>query len=118
MTREYDTGNVFAKILRGEIPCKKVFEDDAVLSFYDISPKAELHVLVIPKGEYVDFADFTAKAGAAVVDGFMKKVAEIAGILNVVDKGYRLVMNVGKGAGQEVPHFHVHILSGHPLPGF
>ena len=109
----YDPNNIFARILRGEIPNKTVYEDDAVLAFHDIQPRRPVHVLVIPKGEYVSFDDFTAKAGAAVVGRFFEKIGEIArDHLGLVEGGYRLIANTGLNGGQEVPHFHVHIIGG------
>lgn len=106
----YDKSNVFAKIIRGEIPSNKVFEDDNVLAFHDISKAAPVHVLVIPKGEYVNFSDFVGKAGAERVDDFFKKVAQVASSLGLDASGYRLISNIGSDASQSVPHFHVHIL--------
>lgn len=111
----YDKQNVFAKIIRGEIPAKKIYEDEAVLAFHDISQAAPVHVLVIPKGEFVSLADFSEKAGAAAVGEFFQKVAEIAKDLGLVDKGYRILTNHGLEASQSVFHFHVHILAGRPL---
>lgn len=113
----YDTNNIFAKIIRGEIPNKTVYEDDAVLAFHDIAPAAPVHVIVIPKGEYLSFDDFAQKAGMAVVAGFFAKVQNIAKELGVSDSGYRLLTNHGRDASQSVPHFHVHILGGKPLGG-
>ena len=107
----YDNENVFAKILRGEIPTSKIYEDDYVISFRDIHPKAPTHVLVVPKRAYVDFNDLIQKADATEKDGIFNAVYKIACQLNVVESGYRLLMNVGSGAGQEVPHLHIHILS-------
>jgi diadenosine tetraphosphate (Ap4A) HIT family hydrolase len=111
----YDDSNVFAKILRGEIPCKKVYEDDYALAFHDISPATPTHVLVIPKGAYVSMADFGANAPAEMVAGFFRAVAKTAEILDVVESGYRILANHGQDANQEVPHFHVHIFAGGPL---
>lgn len=108
----YDDNNVFAKILRGEIPCKKVHEDAFALAFHDIHPARPVHVLVIPKGKYVDFTDFTARASAAEQAGFYAAVAAAAKVADIVDAGYRLIANTGANGGQEVPHFHVHILGG------
>lgn len=113
----YDTNNIFAKIIRGEIPSKKAYEDDAVLAFYDVAPAAPVHVLVVPKGEYVSFDDFTAKAPADVVSGFFKSVQKIAASLGLPAGGYRLITNHGADASQSVPHFHVHIIGGRPLGG-
>ncbi|MBM3506650.1 MAG: HIT domain-containing protein [Alphaproteobacteria bacterium] len=108
----YDDNNVFAKILRGEIPSKKVHESEHALAFHDIRPAKPVHVLVIPKGKYVDFTDFTARASAAEQTGFYKAVAAAAKAAGVVDAGYRLIANTGMNGGQEVPHFHIHILGG------
>lgn len=111
----YDPDNIFAKILRGEIPCKKVHEDDHTLAFHDIAPKAPVHVLVIPKGEYVSHDDFSAKATDAEIAAFVRTVGRIARDLGLAEQGYRLIANTGAGGGQEVPHYHVHILGGGPL---
>jgi diadenosine tetraphosphate (Ap4A) HIT family hydrolase len=113
----YDTNNIFAKILRGEIPNNTVYEDEAVLAFHDISPAAPVHVIVIPKGEYQSFNDFAVNAGMGIVAGFFAKVQHIANELGVADSGYRLITNHGADASQTVPHFHVHILAGAPLGG-
>ena len=108
-TIPYDKNNVFAKILRDEIPSKKVFENDDLLCFYDANPVAKVHVLVIPKGEYVNYSDFVSKAPADVVARFFKTIPEIAEKLGV--KEYRLVSNCGKSAGQIVFHFHMHLIA-------
>jgi diadenosine tetraphosphate (Ap4A) HIT family hydrolase len=108
----YDKNNIFARILRGEIPCSKVFENDDVLAFHDIHPQAPVHVLVIPKGEYVTFGDFVAAAPATTVAAFFQAVGTLASTLGVIDSGYRIVSNNGTGGGQEVPHFHVHLKGG------
>ena len=105
----YDKNNVFAKILRGEIPSKKVFENDDLLCFYDANPVAKTHVLIIPKGEYIDYNDFIKSANAEMVARFFKTIPEIAEKLGV--KEYRLVSNCGKSAGQIVFHFHVHLIA-------
>ena len=107
----YDSQNVFAKILRGEIPCQKVFEDSDVLAFQDINPKKPIHVLVIPKGSYRDYPDFCLQAPPEQVAQFFARVAEIAQSLQLMG-GYRLIANIGSHGGQEVPHFHIHILGG------
>jgi len=112
---EYDDSNVFARILRGEIPAKKVHEDAHALAFHDINPQAPVHVLVIPKGKYVSFADFTAKAGAEEVAGFWKAVGHVAASLGLDAPGYRILSNIGADGGQEVPHFHVHVFGGRKL---
>jgi len=111
----YDTNNIFARILRGEIPCQKVFESDHALAFYDINPQAPIHVLVIPKGPYVSMADFSSQASDAEVAGFFKAVGEVAEQLGIVAKGYRILANHGADANQEVAHFHMHIFAGCPL---
>jgi len=112
----YDTTNIFARILRGEIPCKKVYEDDAVLAFEDIQPAAPIHVLVIPKGQFVSFHDF-AISGEANLASFFASVRKVAEQLGVAEGGYRLITNHGADASQSVPHFHVHILAGRALGG-
>ena len=113
----YDPDNVFAKILRGEIPCNKVYEDDHALAFHDIAPQAPVHVLVIPKGAYVSLDDFSADASAGEIGGFFAAVGTVARELGVVESGYRFLANNGPDANQEVPHFHVHIFAGRPLGG-
>lgn len=112
----YDNNNIFAKIIRGEIPCNEVYSDDEVLAFHDASPAAPVHVLVVPKGEYTSFDDFAAKADTKKIGSFFEKVREIASKLDCAD-GYRLITNNGKNASQTVEHFHVHILGGKPLGG-
>ena len=111
----YDDANIFARILRREIPCKKVYEDDWVLAFHDINPQAPTHVLVIPKGKYCSFADFSAVASEAEIAGFTRAVGRIANNLGLEAAGYRLLANMGADSGQEVPHFHVHLFAGRPL---
>lgn len=106
----YNNGNIFAKIIRKELPARIIFENDSLLAFHDINPKVKTHVLVVPKGEYVDFADFTQNASAADIAAFFQTVGHIAAdILNL--RHYKLLTNNGSGSGQEVFHFHVHILS-------
>jgi histidine triad (HIT) family protein len=112
---DYDDGNIFAKILRGEIPCKKVFEDAFALAFHDINPQAPVHVLVIPKGKYISLADFTAKASDGEIAGFFRAVGTVARMLGLEAPGYRVLANMGEHSHQEVPHFHVHIFGGRPL---
>jgi diadenosine tetraphosphate (Ap4A) HIT family hydrolase len=112
---EYDDQNVFAKILRGEIPSKKVFEDEHAFAFHDIAPQAPVHVLVIPKGRYVSLVDFSARAAEAEIAGFWRAVGRVAHDLELEAPGYRVLANIGEHAGQEVPHFHVHIFAGRPL---
>ena len=114
-TRPYDEQNIFAKILRGEIPCSKVYENEHALAFHDINPLAPTHVLVIPKGAYVSWDDFSARAGEAEITGLIRAVGTVARDLGLVEPGYRLLANVGGDAGQEVPHFHVHLFGGRPL---
>jgi diadenosine tetraphosphate (Ap4A) HIT family hydrolase len=111
----YDPNNIFAKILRGEIPCKKVYENEHALAFPDISPKAPTHILVIPKGAYVTHNDFAQRASDAEIAGFERAVGEVARIASVEKTGYRLISNCGANAHQEVPHYHVHILGGRAL---
>jgi diadenosine tetraphosphate (Ap4A) HIT family hydrolase len=111
----YDDANIFARILRGEIPNRTVYEDDFVLAFHDIAPQAPTHVLVIPKAKYVSFADFSAKASDAEIAGFTRAVGRIAKSLGLEEPGYRVIANMGEHSGQEVPHFHIHIVGGRPL---
>ncbi|HET6466902.1 MAG TPA: histidine triad nucleotide-binding protein [Geminicoccaceae bacterium] len=111
----YDPNNVFARILRGEIPCDKVYEDEWALAFRDIQPQAPVHVLVIPKGPWVSLADFGGGATDAELAGFFRAVATVAERVGVVEGGYRMITNHGADAHQEVPHFHVHILAGRKL---
>jgi histidine triad (HIT) family protein len=113
----YDRNNVFARILRGEIPCKKVFEDEHVVAFHDISPQTPTHVLVIPKGEYVSFDDFSEKASPAEIVALVRALGQIAREQGVVQSGYRVLANSGPAAHQEVPHFHVHLFGGRDLGG-
>ncbi len=108
----YDKNNVFAKIIRGEIPSKKVFEDEDTLAFHDISAAAPTHVLVIPKGEHKNFIEFTTRENPQKVADFFRKVSEIATMLEADKSGFRLISNIGSDAHQTVPHFHVHILAG------
>jgi len=111
----YDPNNIFAKILRGEIPCAKVYEDEHVLAFNDIRPQTATHVLVIPKGAYVSFDDFSSAASAAEIAALVRAAGKIARDLGVAESGYRLLANTGQDALQEVPHFHLHIFAGQPL---
>ena len=108
----YDDANIFARILRGEIPSKKVHEDEHALAFHDINPQAPVHVLVIPKGRYVSLADFSAHGSEAEIAGFWRAVAKVAKDLGLEAGGYRVLTNMGEDGGQEVPHFHVHIFGG------
>lgn len=111
----YDPNNIFAKLLRGEIPCKKVYENAHALAFHDIRPQAKVHVLVIPKGAYVSMTDFAGKASAAEIEGFVRAIGETAKIAGVTADGYRVLANAGANAHQEVPHLHVHIFGGQGL---
>lgn len=108
----YDTNNIFAKILRGEIPCDKVYEDDYALAFYDITPHTPIHILVIPKGAYTDIVDFGANATPEEISGFYRAAAHIARDVGITDKGFRAIANMGANSGQEVPHYHLHLLGG------
>jgi diadenosine tetraphosphate (Ap4A) HIT family hydrolase len=114
-TQPYDDSNVFAKILRGELPCKTVYEDEHALAFHDINPLAPVHILVIPKGAYVSWDDFSERASDAEIAGFVRAVGHVAREAGMVAQGYRLLANTGKRAGQEVAHLHVHIFGGEPL---
>jgi histidine triad (HIT) family protein len=115
MAHIYDRDNVFARILRGEIPSKKVYEDEHVLAFYDIHPLAKLHVLVIPKGAYVSMADFSARASDAEIAGLIRAVGKVARDLGLEESGYRILANHGPNSHQEVPHLHIHIFGGQRL---
>jgi histidine triad (HIT) family protein len=114
-TRPYDDSNIFARILRGEIPSSRVYEDDHALAFHDINPQAPTHILVIPKGRYVSWDDFSARASDAEIAGFVRAVGTVARAAGLVEPGYRLLANIGLDAHQEVPHLHVHIFAGQPL---
>ena len=114
-TQPYDESNVFAKILRGELPAKKVYEDEWALAFHDVNPLAPVHILVIPKGPYVSWDDFAAKASDQELAGVVRAVGKVSRDQQLVVQGYRLLANIGKRAGQEVPHLHVHIFGGQPL---
>ena len=114
-TEPYDDQNVFAKILRGEIPAKAVYEDDYAFAFNDINPQAPTHILVIPKGAYVSWDDFSARASEAEIAGFVRAVGHVARNAGLVEPGYRLLANTGHDAHQEVPHLHVHLFAGKPL---
>ena len=114
----YDDDNIFAKILRGEIPCKKIYEDEYVLSFYDINPQKKIHVLVIPKGKYIDLDDFSQKASKEEIVGLIKGINIVAKKLKIsVDtgKGYRALANISEDGGQEVPHLHFHLFGGEKI---
>ena len=116
---QYDKNNIFAKILRGEIPCKKIYEDEYVLAFYDINPQKKIHALVIPKGEYVNLDDFSSKASEKEIVGLIKGVGTVAKKLGISEaakgKGYRSLVNVGEDGGQEVSHLHFHIFGGEKI---
>ncbi len=111
----YDDQNIFARILRGEIPAKLIYEDDFAVAFNDINPQAPVHVLVIPRGRYVSMADFTAQASDAEIAGFFRAVGTVAEQLNLVEPGYRILANAGTHGHQEVPHLHVHLFGGRQL---
>ncbi len=111
----YDTNNVFARILRGELPCKKVYEDAHVLAFHDIRPQAPVHILVIPKGAYESLDDFHAKASEAEQAALMRAIGAVARMAGVAETGYRVIANTGRNGHQEVPHLHFHVLGGRPL---
>ena len=112
----YDKNNIFAKILRGEITCKKIYEDEYVLAFYDINPQKKVHALVVSKGEYVDLDDFSLKASAKEISGLIKGISLVAKKLGISEEvkggGYRSLVNVGENGGQEIPHLHFHIFGG------
>ena len=115
---KYDENNIFAKILRGEIPCKKIYEDNFVLSFYDINPQKKIHALVIPKGKFIDLDDFSEKASSDEILGLIKGLSIVAqklGISKDKGKGYRIISNISEDGGQEVPHLHFHIFGGEKI---
>jgi histidine triad (HIT) family protein len=114
-TLPYDQSNIFARILRGEIPCREVYRDAHALAFHDINPQAPTHILVIPTGAYVSWDDFAARGSEAEIAGFVRAVGEVARAAGLVEPGYRLLANIGPDSHQEVPHLHVHILAGRPL---
>ena len=114
-TLPYDDSNIFARILRRELPSKTVYEDEFALAFHDINPQAPLHILVIPKGPYVSWDDFSERGSDAEIAGFVRAVGKVAREKGLVEPGYRLLANVGAHGGQEVPHLHVHIFGGQPL---
>ncbi|RPH00070.1 MAG: HIT domain-containing protein [Candidatus Pelagibacter sp. TMED118] len=114
----YDDNNIFAKILREEISCKKIYEDDFVLSFYDVNPQKKIHALVIPKGKYVNLDDFNNNATNEEITGLMKAITTVAKKLNISDengKGYRVLANISENGGQEVPHLHFHLFGGEKI---
>jgi len=115
---KYDDANIFAKILRGEIPCKKIYEDKFVLSFYDINPQKKIHALVIPKGKYIDLDDFALNASSEEIAGLIKGINTVAkklGISTDTGKGYRALANISEDGGQEVPHLHFHLFGGEKI---
>lgn len=114
-TGDYDDTNIFARILRGEIPSSRVYEDEWAIAFHDINPQAPVHVLVIPRGAWRSWADFSAGASDAEIGGFVRAVGAVARQLGLETPGYRLLANAGVDAHQEVPHLHVHIFAGRPL---
>lgn len=114
-TQPYDPSNIFARILRGELPAARVYEDEHALAFHDIAPQAPVHVLVIPKSPYVSWDDFSARAPDAEIAGFLRAVGTVARQLGLVEPGYRVLANIGAHGGQLVPHLHVHLFGGGPL---
>jgi diadenosine tetraphosphate (Ap4A) HIT family hydrolase len=111
----YDDNNIFAQILRGDLPAHRVYEDAFAYAFKDISPKAPVHILVIPKGKYTDLADFGTNANAAEITGFWRAVSKVANDAGLTEQGFRTIANTGPNSGQEVPHFHVHVLGGEAM---
>ncbi|MDT7950333.1 MAG: histidine triad nucleotide-binding protein [Acetobacteraceae bacterium] len=111
----YDDSNIFARLLRGEIPSKRLYEDEWAVAFHDIAPQAAIHVLVIPRGRYVALSDFVAEASEAEIAGFFRAVGRVARDLGLEEPGFRAIANMGPASGQEVPHFHVHLVGGGPL---
>jgi histidine triad (HIT) family protein len=114
-TQPYDPANIFARILRAELPCKSVYEDEWALAFHDINPQAPVHLLVIPKGAYVSWDDFSARGSSEEITGFIRAVGQVARAAGLVAPGYRLLANLGQHGHQEVPHLHVHLFGGQPL---
>ena len=114
-TQPYDDSNIFARILLGEIPASRVYEDEYALAFHDINPLAPTHILVIPKGRFVSWDDFSERASDAEIAGFGRAVGKVARDAGLIADGYRLLANAGRNSGQEVPHLHVHIFGGEPL---
>ena len=111
----YDDANIFARILRGEIPSRRVYEDEWAVAFHDIAPQAPIHILVVPRGRYVSMADFSRDGSDAELTGFFRAVGTVARQLGIETDGYRLLANTGHFGGQEVPHFHVHLFGGEAL---
>ena len=114
-TQPYDDGNVFARILRGELPCRKVYEDEHALAFHDLNPQAPVHILVIPKGAYVGWDDFSERGSEAEIAGLVRAVGNVAREAGLVAPGYRVLVNTGIHSHQEIPHLHMHIFAGRPL---
>ena len=114
-TQPYDDGNIFARLLRGEIPSRRVYEDEHVVVFHDIAPWAPTHLLAVPRGRYVSWDDFSANASDAEIAAFTRAIGKVARNAGLVDTGYRLIANAGRDSHQEVPHLHVHIMAGRPL---
>ncbi|MXO74706.1 HIT domain-containing protein [Altererythrobacter aerius] len=114
-TQPYDDDNIFAKVLRGELPANRVYEDEWALAFHDIAPQAPVHILVIPKGRYVSWDDFSASAPDAEIAGFARAVGHVARTAGLVEDGYRILYNIGSHGGQEIAHLHAHIFAGRPL---
>ena len=114
-TKPYDNANIFAKILRDEIPATRVYEDEWAIAFEDIHPQAAIHTLIIPRGSYVSWDDFSERGSDAEIAGFVRAVGAVARAKGLVGPGYRLLANVGRDGGQEVPHLHVHLFGGEPL---
>ena len=114
-TSSYDESNIFARILRGELPCNKVYEDEHSLAFHDINKQAPVHILVVPKGPYVSWDDFSERGSVEEIAGFVRAVGRVAREAGLVEPGYRLLANTGRNGGQEVPHLHVHIFGGKGL---
>lgn len=111
----YDDNNIFAKVLKGEIPCKKVYEDDHTLAFEDIHPQAPVHTLIVPKGKYISMHDFAAKGTEAELAAFVRAIGKVTALKELDDQGYRIIVNSGVDGGQEVPHLHVHVCGGRRL---
>ena len=115
MATAYETDNIFARIIDGTIPSYKVYEDDQVLAIRDIRPQAKVHALIVPKGAYISAQDFSAKASEAEIVGFTRSIAKVVDRLGLADGGYRIIANTGSDGGQEVPHYHIHILGGQKI---
>lgn len=111
----YDDQNIFARILRNEIPSKKIYEDDYVLAFHDAFPKAPVHALIIPKGKFIDIHDFNARGSDQEILAFARAIPKVIDVLDLRDKGFRTIANTGSHGGQEVSHFHIHIVGGKPI---